>query len=140
MSDNNHDLWGSFKESVLKICNEVCGYKKNWNCNVDMCWWNSGVTDEIQQKKKHIKKLKNLTEEAKNEYRRLKKAAKKAVARAMKKINELGRNHINVYRLVRKMKIERTDVVDEGACEEMMEHFTLMRIMQNSGKHICKKI
>ena len=59
---------------------------------------------------------KNLTQLTKNEYRRPKKAAKKAVARAMKeeatrKINELGRNTNNVFRLVRKMKIESTDVV-----------------------------
>ena len=44
------------------------------------------------------------------------KAAKKAVSRAMieeavKKISELGKNPNNVFRLVRKMKIESTDVV-----------------------------
>ena len=43
----------------------------------------------------------NHTEEAQNEYRKLKKAAKKAVARAMKKevvrkINDIGRNPSNV--------------------------------------------
>ena len=55
----------------------------------------------------------------KNEYKRLKKAAKKAVATAVKeeavrKSNELGRNP-NVFRLVRKMKIKTTDVVG-GKC------------------------
>ena len=48
------------------------------------------------------------------------KAAKKAVARAMKeeaerKINELGRNPNNVFRLVRKIRIESTDVAG-GRC------------------------
>ena len=48
---------------------------------------------------------KNQTEETQNENRRLKKAAKKAVVRAMKeeaegKINERGRYHNNVLRLV----------------------------------------
>ena len=48
----------------------------------------------------------NPTDETQNEYRRYKKAAKKAVARAMKeeavrKINEIGRNP-NVFRLVTK--------------------------------------
>ena len=51
---------------------------------------------------------------------RLKKAAKKAVVRAMKenvlrKINEIGRNPNTVFRHVRKMKIEITDVVG-GRC------------------------
>ena len=45
--------WGSFKESVLKACDEVCGYKTNRKCYVNTWWWNSGVKDEIQ-KKKHI--------------------------------------------------------------------------------------
>ena len=27
MSDNNHDLWGSFKESGLMAYDEVCEYK-----------------------------------------------------------------------------------------------------------------
>ena len=75
----------------------------------------------------------------KNEYRRLKKAAKIAVAIAMKeavrRINELVRNLNNVFRLVRKMKIESTDAVEGRGM-----HFTLMRrIEQNSGKHICQK-
>ena len=57
-----------------------------------------------KRKRKHIK---NPTEETKNEYWRLKKAVKKAVARAMKeeavrKINEIGRNPNNVFRLVTK--------------------------------------
>ena len=77
-------------------------------------WWNSGVKDEIKKRKKAYK---NSNE--KNEYK-IEKAAKKAVARAMKeeaerKINELGRNPNNVDRLVTKMKIESTDVV-RGRC------------------------
>ena len=50
----------------------------------------------------------NPTEETQNEYkRRLKKAAKEAVARAMKeeavrKIIKIGRNPNNVFRLVKK--------------------------------------
>ena len=66
---------------------------------------------------------KNLTKETKNKYRRSKKAAKKAVARAMKKeavrkSNELCINPNNVLRLVRKMKIESTDVVKGTRTQE----------------------
>ena len=112
MSDSHNDLWGSFKECVLKACDEVCGYRKNMKCNVNMWWWNSGVKDEIQKKKEAYKEMtNNPTEETQNEYMRLKKAAKKAVARATKeevvrKINELGRNPNNVFRLDTKVKIE----------------------------------
>ena len=66
-------------------CNKVCGYKKNRKCNVNTHLWNSGVKVEIQKEKKAYKEMtKNPTEETKNEYRRLKKVAKKAVARATK--------------------------------------------------------
>ena len=52
----------------------------------------------------------NPTEETQNEYRRLKKAAKRAVAMAMKeeavrKINEIGRNPSHVFRFVKKVMI-----------------------------------
>ena len=53
MSDNNHDLW-EYPKGVLKVCSEVCGYKKNRKCNVNMWSWNSGVKDEIQQKQRSI--------------------------------------------------------------------------------------
>ena len=71
---------------------------------------------------------KNHTEETKNVYRRLKKAVMKAVSRAMKeeavrKSNELSINPNNVFRLVRKMNIERTDVVG-GRC-----------MQENDGTH-----
>ena len=120
MSDNHIDLWGSFRESELKACDEVCGYKKNWKCNVNTWWWNSGVKDEIKKKKLYKEMEKIPTEETQNEYRRLNKAAKKAVARAMKeeamrKINEISRNTNNVFSLVRKMKIKSTNVVG-GMC------------------------
>ena len=90
MYDNIHDLWGSFKVGVLKACNDVCGYKKNRKCNVNRWWRNSGVEDEIQKKKEAYKEMKkNSSEETKNEYMRLKKAVKKAVARVMKKKKRL---------------------------------------------------
>ena len=54
MSDNYDHLRGYFKESMLRACDEVCGYKKNRKCNANSWWWNSGVKDEIQMKKKSI--------------------------------------------------------------------------------------
>ena len=55
-------------------------------------------------------------------------------------VKRLGRNPNNVSRLVRKMRIESTDVAGEGACEEMMEQIMEMRrIEENSGKHIYQK-
>ena len=71
---------------MLKACNEVCGYEKNRKCNVNMWWWNSGVKDEKQKKIEAYKEMtNNPTEETQFEYRRLKKAAKKAVVGVRKK-------------------------------------------------------
>ena len=92
-----------------------------------------------KRKKKHIKKQKNSTEETRNEYRKYEKAAKKAVAGAMKReavrrINELSINASNVFRLVRKMKIKSTDVVGRRCM--LGNNGTLMKIEQSSGRHI----
>ena len=40
-----------FFRGVLKACDEVCGYMRNWKCYVNTWWLNSGVKDEIQKKK-----------------------------------------------------------------------------------------
>ena len=80
---------------------------KNRKCNVNTWWWNSGAKDKIQKKKEAYKEMKkNPTEKTQDEYRRLKKATKKAVARAIK-INYIGKNTNNVFRFFRKMKIEK---------------------------------
>ena len=59
MSDNHNDLWGSFREGVLKACGVVCGYDENRECNVNTWWRNSGVKDEIQKKKEAYKEMTN---------------------------------------------------------------------------------
>ena len=67
MFDNHNDLYGSFKESVLKVCDEVCGYNKNRKCNVSTWWWSIWVKDEMQKKKEAYKQtMKNPTEETQN--------------------------------------------------------------------------
>ena len=57
---------------MLRACDDVCGYRKNRKCNIDMLCWDSGVKDEIQKKNEAYKELTiNPTEEAKNEYMKL---------------------------------------------------------------------
>ena len=70
MSDNNNDLWGSFK-GVLKVWNEACGYKKSMKCYVKTWWWNIGAKNVIQKNEEaYIEMKKNPTEETKNKYKR----------------------------------------------------------------------
>ena len=86
MYENNNDIWGTFKEGVLRDSEEVFGYKKNSKCNVNTWCWNSGAKDEMQQRRSMKEK-------------------------AGRKINESGRNPNNVFRIVRKVKIGSIDVV-----------------------------
>ena len=79
-------------------CDELCGYKKNRKCNVNTWWWNSGAKDEIQKEKKHIEMKRNPTEETKNEYRKLKTSAKKAVVRDVKEEAVIKINEIDIVR------------------------------------------
>ena len=79
------ELFTFFIYHIINYEYEACTYRKNRKCSVNTCWWNSGVKVEIQKKKEAYKEMeKNPTEETKNEYRRLKKVAKKAVAIATK--------------------------------------------------------
>ena len=76
--------------------------------------WGKGR--DTQKKEAYKEMTNNPTEETQNEYRRLKKAAKKAVARAMKdkavrRINEIDRNRNNVFRFVNKAQM----LLEEGA-------------------------
>ena len=120
-------------------CDEVCGYKKNRKCKANMWWWNSGAKDEIQKKEEAYKEMKkNQIEKAKNEYRRLKEAAKTAIGKAMKEvreINELGRNPNNVLSLVKEMKIESTDVV-RGRC--MRGNDGILYLNENGRANLLK--
>ena len=56
---------------------------------------------------------------------------------AVRNIKELGRN-LNVLRLVRKNEIQMS--LEKGAWEDMIEHFTLMRIEQKLWKAHMSKI
>ena len=58
MSDNNHVLWGCIKKSVIKVCDELCVHNEKRKCNVNMCWGNSGVKDQIQMKKEAYEEMK----------------------------------------------------------------------------------
>ena len=49
-SDNNHDLWESFKY-VSKACEELCRYRENRNSDVNTWRWNSGMKDVELNKK-----------------------------------------------------------------------------------------
>ena len=34
------NLYGHFKDGVLKVCDEICWMKREWRSNGDTWWWN----------------------------------------------------------------------------------------------------
>lgn len=115
------DLWGCYKEGLLQACDEICGKKKGRRDRRDTGWWNEEVKEAIARKKEAYKEMrKNGTEESKVKYKRLKKQAKKVVAKAMKKetekgMSELKENPNSVYKIVKAMKKDGRDVAG-GRC------------------------
>ena len=55
VSTDTPDLWKTFKDGVLKACDEVCGKKKSRRDRGDMWWWNEEVKDTIARKKMALK-------------------------------------------------------------------------------------
>ena len=43
------DLWKSFKEGVLKACDELCGKKTLRRHGGSTWWWNDNVKDAIEE-------------------------------------------------------------------------------------------
>ena len=121
MSTGRPDSWGSFKEGVLKACDEVCGKGRNRRDIGKTWWWSEEVKEAIARKKDALKEMrKNDTEENKARYKNMKNRAKKVVARAMrgeaeKRLSELSENPNKVFKLVKKMKKDGKDV-EGGRC------------------------
>ena len=60
------NLWGHFKDGVLKACDEVCGKKRGSRNKGDTWWWNEGVKEAVSRKKEAHKAIcQNSTEENK---------------------------------------------------------------------------
>ena len=49
------DLWGSCKNEVLQVCDELRGKTKARESRGNTWWWNEQVKDAIDRKKKVFK-------------------------------------------------------------------------------------
>ena len=78
------NLWGHFKDGVLKACDEVCWRKERKRSKVDTWWWNEEVKEAVSRKKARKVMSQNSTEENKRKHKSLKNKAKKAVSKAMR--------------------------------------------------------
>ena len=63
------NLWGHFKDGVVKVCDEVCGKKSGRRSKGDTLWWNEEVKEAVSRKKvTHKAMCQNSTEENKRRH------------------------------------------------------------------------
>ena len=83
------DLWKTFKDGVLKACDELCGKKMLRRKGGNTWLWNEEVKDVIARKKEPYKTLRKSKFEGNwVRYKAIRSKAKKLVAGAMKKETE----------------------------------------------------
>ena len=79
------NLWGHFKDGVLRACDEVCGKKRGMRGKGDTWWWNERVKEAVSRKKdEHKAMCQNNTGEKKGRYESMKNNARKEVSKAMR--------------------------------------------------------
>ena len=105
-------MWKTFKDGVLKACDQLCGKKKSTRDQGDMWWWNEEVKDIIARKKAAFKELCRFpSEKNKTQYKRISQT-RKIVDRAMRmeanqELNNLYQNYNSVFYFLRRMKKKR---------------------------------
>ena len=72
------DISGVLEEAAVKTYGRISGERRREN---ETCWWDKEVQEKLKEKKRAYKILREGTGSI-DEYKRLKKEAKKAVARA----------------------------------------------------------
>ena len=64
VDDGAPNLWGHFKDGILKACDEVCGKKRRRKSKGDTWWWNEEVKEAVSRKKEaHKAMCENSTDE-----------------------------------------------------------------------------
>ena len=121
VSADGPDLWKTFKDGVLKVCDEVCGKKKSRRDQGDMWWWSEEVKGNIARKKAALKELCRFpSEQNKTQYKRIRNQTRKIVARAVRikadqELNDSHQNSNSIFCLLRRMKNEGKDL-EGGRC------------------------
>ena len=97
--ESMEEVWTKFKEGVLSAAVEVCGVRQQKGQRKRTRWWNDEVKKAVKKKKTaYLKWLQRNTQEAKDEYHRAKKEAKRVVRIAQnEEWVELGRSLQNDF-------------------------------------------
>ena len=121
VSTDAPDLWKTFRDGVLKACDELCGKKKSRRDQGNRWWWNEDVKDTITRKKAAFKELGRFpSEQNKTQSKCVRNQTRKIVAIAIRmeanqKLNNLYQNSNSVFYFLRRMKKEGKDL-EGGRC------------------------
>ena len=86
---NDSDVWERYRDCVLAVADDVCGWTKGKPRHGETWWWDEGVKKALEEKRVTFKEWKrDKTADAKVKYSAAKKRAKRAVASAMKEASE----------------------------------------------------
>ena len=114
-------MWKTFKDGILKACDEVCGKKKSRRDRGHMWWWNEEVKNIIARKKAAFKELCRFpSEENKTQFKSLRNQTRKIVGRAIRmeanqELNDLYQNSNSFFYFLKRMKKEGKEV-EGGRC------------------------
>ena len=110
------NLWESFRDGVLTVCDEQCEKKKVRKNIGNKWWWNEVVRNAIARKKEAFKTF-CITglEEHKIFYRKMRNQTKKVIAKAMKReaekeMEELREKPNKIFKFLKFMKRDGKDV------------------------------
>jgi hypothetical protein len=116
------NVWVQYKNCVLKVADEVCGWTKGRCRHGETWWWNENVRAAVEEKKARFKEwIRDRTEVNKLNYNRAKKCAKKAVAVAVKEASdklveemESDKTSKVMFKAARQAVKDRKDVIGSG--------------------------
>ena len=78
------NLWGHFKDGILKVCHLVCVWKRG-RSKGDTWWKNEDVKEAVSRKKDaHKTMCQNITEDNKRMYKSMKNKVMKAILNAVR--------------------------------------------------------
>ena len=130
---DSKDLWGFYKNGILKVCDELCGKTKARSDRGNTWWWNEQVKDAIDWKKKVFKLWStNRSADNKNKYRKARNETKKVIMKAMRQeaeeeMNVLCTKPTDVFKFVKFMRKEERDIDGEGCMKD------------KDGRHVVSK-
>ena len=115
---------------MLATADKVCGWTKGKCRHGETWWWDEGVRKVLEDKKERFREWKrDMTVEAKAEYKKAKKSAKQAVATAMKNASDKLMKEMEVdvsskkmFKIAKQSRRDRKDAIGNGCVRDRFVH------------------